>query len=196
MESSNKTLAMYGADLVRFVRPILIFVAVIWIVEFIDWLFFGGRLDQFGIIPRQVGALKGILFAPILHINFQHVLANTVPLIVLGLLVNARNGRNFWAITAMIAGLSGLAIWLLGPSQTVHVGASAVIFGFFGFLLGHAFYERSAASIAIAALVIVLYGGMLVGLLPQGNGISWQGHLFGLLSGLATARFFHRTEEF
>lgn len=193
MQSSGQNSGVDFSGALRAIRPLFIFVAVIWLVEFIDWALFNGNLDGLGIVPRELSGLRGILFAPILHGGFRHVAANTVPLIVLGLLVMIRNRRNFWGITATIVLLSGLAIWFLGPPQTVHVGASALIFGFFGYLLGSAYYERSAGSIAVAVLVIVLYGGILVGLLPQGNGISWQGHLFGLISGIAAARFFSQS---
>jgi membrane associated rhomboid family serine protease len=192
MDTSSKYSAFGRTDIIRLIQPLIIIVVLIWTVEIIDWIFFGGHLDRLGIIPRDMNGLRGIFFAPILHGGFRHLMANTVPLVVLGLLILVRNRRNFWAITLVIALLSGLAIWFLGPSQTVHFGASALIFGFFGYLLANAYYERSAASIAIAILVIVLYGGILTGLLPQGNGISWQGHLFGLISGIVAARYFSR----
>lgn len=165
------------------------FVAVMWLVELADWAFFGGRLDSFGIIPRQTAGLIGIPLAPFLHGGAAHLIANTVPILVLGLLVILRNGHRFLLVTVTIVLISGLGTWLIGPANSVHIGASGLIFGYVGFLITTAYYERSAAAILLAILVVVLYGGIIWGVVPQGNGISWQGHLFGLVGGVLAARW-------
>jgi len=180
---SSSTLQVYGNEAKRLLRPLLIFVAFLWFVEIVDWLLFHGALNGLGIVPRQVSGLRGILFAPFLHGDFNHLLANTIPFLILGFMVMLRHSRYFLGISALIVLFSGLGIWLVGPAHTVHIGASALIFGYFAFLLISAWYERSFGAVFLALLVIVLYGGLLGGILPQGGGISWQGHFFGLVGG-------------
>ncbi len=174
------------------------FVAAIWLIELIDWLFFGGQLDLLGIVPRQISGLRGIVFAPFLHGGVPHLVANTVPFLVLGALVMVRYHHRFLAVSAIIIVVGGLGTWLIGPPNSLHIGSSVLIFGYIGFLLAAAYRERSAAAILPAVVVFVLYGGVLWGVLPQQNGISWQSHLFGFLGGVIAARTFivaRRPEE-
>ncbi|MCA9873014.1 MAG: rhomboid family intramembrane serine protease [Anaerolineales bacterium] len=159
------------------------FVAFLWLVEFINLFIFHGRLNTLGIRPRTAAGLEGILFAPMLHSSFAHLMANTVPLLVLGWFVLLRGTRTFASVTIITILVSGLGTWLIGPAHSVHIGASGLIFGYFGFLVLGSYFERSFASILWALLVFFLYGGLLWGVLPQGNGISWQGHLFGFIGG-------------
>lgn len=184
------TLRIYGEDAKRRLRPLLIFVAVLWFIEVADTLLFGGALDGFGVIPRQTAGLKGVFLAPLLHGNFTHLLANTIPFLILGFLVMFRHENRFLAISIIITIISGLGTWLIAPSNTVHIGASALVFGYFAFLVVNAWYERSIAAIVPAAVVIILYGGLLAGVLPAGNGISWQGHLFGVVGGAVAAYYY------
>jgi membrane associated rhomboid family serine protease len=165
------------------------FVTAMWLVEIVDWAVFGERLDSLGIIPRQTFGLVGIPLAPFLHGGAAHLIANTMPILLLGMLVILRNGNRFVAVTLIVVAISGLGTWLIGPTGSVHIGASGLIFGYAGFLVTTAYYERSVAAILLAVLVIALYGGAIWGLLPQNNGISWQGHLFGLVGGVMAARW-------
>jgi membrane associated rhomboid family serine protease len=155
----------------------------IWLVEIADSLIFHGMLDTNGIRPRTVDGLEGILFAPFLHSNFSHLMANTLPLLVLGWFVLLRGFKTFFIVTLTVIFVSGLGTWLIGPANSVHIGASGLIFGYFGYLLLNSWFERSLASVLWAILVFALYGGLIWGVLPQGNGISWQGHLFGFIGG-------------
>lgn len=155
----------------------------IWLVELIDLFIFQGGLDTNGIRPRTIDGLQGILFAPVLHSNFSHLMANTVPLLVLGWFVLLRGRKTFVIVTITVILVSGLGTWLIGPANSVHIGASGLIFGYFGYLVLNSWFERSAASILWAVLVLLLYGSLMWGVLPQGNGISWQGHLFGFMGG-------------
>ena len=158
-------------------------VVFIWLVEIVDSLIFNGALDSFGIRPRTVEGLKGILFAPALHSNFSHLMANTIPLLVLGWFVLLRGTKTFVVVTLTVIIVSGLGTWLIGPANSVHIGASGLVFGYFGYLLLNSWFERSLASVLWAVLVFLLYGSLMWGVLPQGNGISWQGHLFGFIGG-------------
>ena len=138
-------------------------------------------------IPARLAALWGILFAPFLHGNFAHLFANTVPLVTLGWLVMLRKTSDWFVVSAIAALCSGLGTWLIGASGSTHIGASGVIFGYFGFLLLRGYFERSFVAIAFSILVTVLYGGIIWGVLPNQPGISWEGHLFGFLGGVVAA---------
>ncbi len=163
------------------------FVALIWIVELVDWLILDGALDAYGVRPRTVTGLRGILFMPFLHRGFGHLLANTIPIIILGWLVMVRRTADIFLVAAVTFLVGGLGVWFFGGSNSVHVGASGLIFGFFGFLLARAYFERSLAAIALAVVVFLLYGGIIWGVLPGQNGVSWQGHLFGFIGGVLAA---------
>lgn len=163
-------------------------VIVLWAVEIVDWLIFGGALYRFGIRPRTVSGLWGILFAPFLHDNFAHLLANTISLVSLGWLVMLRETGDWLVVSIITALCSGLGTWLIGASGSYHIGASGVVFGYFGFLLLRGYFERSVAAIAFSVLVAFLYGGIIWGVLPNQPGISWEGHLFGFLGGVLAAR--------
>jgi membrane associated rhomboid family serine protease len=162
-------------------------VALMWAIEIIDHLP-GLNLDMYGIIPRNVIGLRGIFFAPFLHGNFPHLIANTVPFLTLGWLVMLRRTSDFWVVTAIAALIGGLGTWLVAPSFSVHIGASGIIFGYLGFLLSRGYFERNFASMGLSVIVGILYGGLLWGVLPQQPGISWQGHLFGFVGGVVAAR--------
>jgi membrane associated rhomboid family serine protease len=163
--------------------------ALLWAVEIVDFVL-GGRLDSFGVRPRSLEGLLGIFAAPLLHGGFGHLVANTVPFAILGFLTTARKKMDFWVVVAASTVVGGLGTWLTAPAGGVHIGASGVVFGMLGFLMGRGLFERRAGAIALSMLVTVLFGGMLWGLLPivAGEGISWQMHLFGFLGGLLTAR--------
>lgn len=163
------------------------FVLLIWFLEIIDWLILKGSLDALGVQPRTLVGLRGILFMPFLHGSFSHVLANTIPFLILGWLVMLGGIPQFLTVAAVTIAVSGLGVWLFGSSNSVHIGASGLIFGFFGFILTKAYFERSVTSIALAIFVFALYGGLLLGAFPQRAGISWQGHLFGFIGGAAAA---------
>jgi membrane associated rhomboid family serine protease len=158
-------------------------VLLFWLVEVVDALLWGVMLDQWGIRPRQVNGLWGVLFAPFLHASFGHVATNTLPFLVLGWFVLLQGLRPFLLVTTTVILFGGLGTWLVAPANTVHIGASGLIFGYFGFLLLRGYLERSATALLWAFLVLMLYGGLIWGILPQGPGISWQGHLFGFVGG-------------
>lgn len=168
------------------------FIALIWAVEFIDSLFLGGALDLYGIRPRSFIGLRGILFAPFLHGSFAHVAANTVPFLTLGWLIMLRQTSDFFVVTAITMLVSGFGVWLTAPANSIHIGASGVIFGYFGFLLLRGYFERSFAAILFSLIVGLLYGGIIWGVLPFQYGISWQGHLFGFIGGALAARILAR----
>jgi len=171
---------------VRVLAP-LVFVAVMWVIEFGN-LVTRDAFEGLGIRPRTPDGIWGILFAPFVHANFAHLVANTVPFLVLGWMVALRGLREFLLVTFLVMLIGGGAVWLLGRPSSVHIGASGVVFGYLGFLLARGFFERSAQAIVLSLLALFLYGGALWGILPSSGRISWEGHLFGFLAGIGAAR--------
>ena len=172
---------------------LLTFVGAMWVIELFDLIVLHGALDQLGIRPRETRSLWGILLAPFLHGGLPHLIANTAPLLVLGWLVLVRRRADFALVTVISALVGGLGVWLFAPSYSLHIGSSGVAFGYLGYLIARAWFERSLTSLGLAMLAGVLYGGALAGLLPGQRGISWEGHLFGFLSGGATGALFSRS---
>lgn len=162
------------------------FVAVLWVAEVVDTVL-GGALDDEGIRPGSTEGLLGILFAPFLHVGFAHLVANTVPLLVLGFLVLLSGLARGLAVTAVVWVLGGLGTWLLGGPGTVHLGASGLVFGWLAFLLVRGFFSRRPVEVLVGVGVLLVYGGMLLGALPGTPGVSWQGHLFGAVGGVLAA---------
>lgn len=180
------TIGFYAALGRAFVRMCAV-VPVLALIEFVDhWL--DGRLDTFaGIRPHQLSGLDGILLAPFVHSGWDHLLANSSPLILLGTFVLAAGTRRFLLSTLIIAVFSGLGVWFLTPPNYLVLGASGVIFGWLGLLFMRGIVERSLWHLAVALVVGLLYGWQLVLLLPTDERISWQGHLFGFVGGLVAA---------
>lgn len=176
------------------IRRILIgMLATMWVLELVDFLI-GGRLDALGITPRSVQGLFGILVAPLLHGGWGHLISNTFGLVVLGALVLMWGRREFFAVSAASVVVGGLGTWLIAAPGTTHIGASGMIFGYFGYLLARGFYERRVGSLLLTAVVALCFGGMIGGVVPglAGPGISWECHLFGALGGLLVARRFRK----
>lgn len=161
---------------------------VMWVQELADELVFGGHLDAYGIVPRQLGSLSHILTAPFLHADFAHLIGNSVPLAVLAFLNALRGAARFLLATLIIVGLGGFLVWLLARGGN-HLGASELVFGYFGLLLASAWHERRLLPVLTALTALLLYGGALWGVLPSGGRISWESHLFGFGAGLLAARW-------
>ena len=177
---------VFPAHPLRAATGMAVFLAVLWAIEAADQFVFGGSLDQDGIVARQVDGLDGILWAPLLHAGWAHLIANSVPFFVLGFLVLAGGLAQFVAVTALVWLLGGFLTWLTGFGVTV--GASGVIFGWLAFLLFRGLFARSGRQIVLALVLLLLYGSVLWGVLPGTPGVSWQAHLFGALSGVLAAR--------
>ena len=171
---------------------ILGFVVLIWTIELVNFSI-GHRLSDWGILPRTLKGLRGIPLSPFLHASLIHLMMNTIPLAVLGGFVILHGRQIFFEISIIIILVSGTALWLFGRSS-YHVGASGLIFGYFGYLVLRAWYDRSLKSFIIAFVTVFLYGGIIWGLMPTFSRISWEGHLFGLLAGILAARL-EKTKE-
>ncbi len=162
------------------------FVAVLWVAEIADAVT-DGSLDRYGIRPRSEDGLVGIAAAPLLHGGWAHLEANSLPLLVLGALVAAVSTARYVAVLAWSWVVSGVGVWLVAPSNSITVGASGLVFGLLTYLLVVGFLERSPIRILVGVAVFLLYGGVLLGALPGTPGVSWQGHLFGAVGGVAAA---------
>lgn len=170
---------------------ILGLVGLMWAIEIVDLLPFL-QLDSHGIHPREVSGLPGVVFAPLLHAGFDHLIVNTLPFIILGGVVLIGGVRTFWIVTAFVIVVGGLGVWASAGSGTNHIGASGLIFGYLGFILARGLFERSLAWALISVAILLVYGGLLIGVLPLQAGVSWQGHLFGFIAGVAIARILFR----
>ncbi len=174
-------------NLQRQAAIVTVFIAALWLVEALDLLFWRGDLDAFGIRPRTLAGLLRIPVAPFLHAGFGHLIANTMPLLILCWLVLLRGLRDFVDATVLAALISGLGIWAFGASNSIHIGASGLVFGYLGYLTARGYFERSLVAVSLAAAALLLYGGLLIGVLPSRAGVSWLGHLFGFLGGILAA---------
>jgi membrane associated rhomboid family serine protease len=162
------------------------FVALLYVIELVD-MTMNNRLDQEGVQPRETDGLLGIVFAPLLHGGWGHLAANTVPLLVLGFLI-LMSGLGHWVeVTLIVWVVGGLGTWLIAPENTVHIGASVLVFGWLVHLILRGVFTRSGRQILLGLFVLFLYGGALWGVLPSQPGISWQGHLFGAVGGALAA---------
>lgn len=181
---------------------ILTFVALLYLIELVDQLT-GHSLDENGIRPLEADGLWGIVFAPVLHANWQHLMANTIPLLVLGFLMTLAGLSRFVWATAIVWIVGGFGTWLIGNvgsscGPTDHIGASGLIFGWLAFLLVFGIFVRRFADIAIGLVVLFAYGGVLLGAMPvlgRCGGVSWQGHLCGALAGVVAAYWLSAPER-
>jgi membrane associated rhomboid family serine protease len=174
-------------------KILLALVALMWVVEAVDLAVDAG-LDRYGIEAREAEGLDGVVTAPFLHAGFAHVLANTVPFLVLGFFIAFEGARRLVAVFVLCAVVSGLGTWLVAPEGTIHVGASGVVFGFSTYLIARGWFNRRIGQIAIGLVVVVVWGGVLLAGLQPREGISWQGHLFGAIGGIVAARILARPE--
>lgn len=162
------------------------FVALLWAIQIVNWISGYGLNSAFGLVPRHVSGMDGIVAMPLLHGSFAHLIANTPPLLVMGGLLIATATRALLAVNMMVVALGGGLVWILG-SSAIHVGASGMIFGWFGFLIARGFVDRSPVTLGAAVVIGALYGSLLWGVLPGQPGVSWEAHLFGALAGVAAA---------
>lgn len=168
--------------------------ALMWGLEVIDVLTFNS-LDNLGIEPRQTTDLPNIVVAPFLHFGWPHLISNTLPFLVLGVLTYLA-GVVRWVVATVTSALtSGLAAWFLSPVGTITAGASGVIFGWLAYLLVRGLFSGKPGQIAIAVVVFVLYGSVLWGVLPTAPGVSWQAHLGGAVGGVIAAWQLHRRPQ-
>jgi len=171
------------------VRTLVGFIGVLWVSEVVDQTIFHGSLDRFGVQPREVEGLIGLVTGPFLHGGYPHLISNTIGLALLGAIVLLWSRREFWLVTLASTLIGGLGTWLVGVDGSVHIGASGVLFGYFGYLLLRGWFERKFGAMALSLVVGWAFGSMASGMVPglAGFGISWECHFFGFLGGALMA---------
>jgi membrane associated rhomboid family serine protease len=163
------------------------FLALIWALQVFNWAD-GYRLDaDFAIVPMHLSRLPDIFTAPFLHFSWQHIEGNSLPLFVLGVLAAYRSLGRFLVVSLIVLVTSGLAVWLFQSSSEPTVGASGLIFGYFGYVLVRGFLDRNMVDIFVGAVAGVLYWTILQVAIPGTPGVSWIGHLGGLAGGVIAA---------
>lgn len=184
--------------------PIL-FVGILWIIKIAELTVIPGSLAGYGIYPRHIEGLIGILTAPLIHGdartdldtlgNFSHLFSNSIPLIVLGFLIHYSYRNIAWRVFGIIYLLTGSLTWLFARGGSYHIGASGLVYGFAFFVFFSGVFRKDVKSMALALLVVLFYGGLIWGILPIQPGVSWEGHLFGAISGILAAYLYRNTNR-
>ncbi len=175
-------------------RALAALVSIMWAVELVNVLD-SYRLDDDGIVPRNVSHLDGIVFAPFLHLSFSHLLGNTVPFLILGFAIALAGAGRLLVVTLIVALVSGLGTWLTAPGGSVTVGASGVVFGYATYLISRGLFNRRMGEVVLGVIVLILFGGALISDLIPHTGISWEAHLFGGIGGVLAAAALPRPEH-
>jgi membrane associated rhomboid family serine protease len=185
--SPSEGLAGYASRMLGAFFVTLALLGACWAVEVVNYNDESVLGSHYGIQAHDTNALWHIFTAPFLHANLDHLMANSVPLAIFAFLAALRGVARFVAVSVIVMVASGLGVWFLSAPGTVTVGASGLIFGYFGYLLARGFVEHRPFDIVVGVLIAVVYGTMIFGALPGQPGISWQAHLFGLIGGVAAA---------
>ena len=164
---------------------VIYLLAVMWVVHAVQWLM-PGNLHQFGILPRTFSGLLQIPLAPFIHGSLFHLIANSFPLLGLGILVQLKERALFWELCAIITVLAGFGTWLIG-STSYHIGASGLVLGLWAYVLADACFRRSIRAIVIAVVTLLFYGGLIFTVFDLRPSISWSGHVSGIVAGILIA---------
>ena len=175
---------------------VLALIGAMWAIEILDTVLLSDNLQANGIRPRSIDGLDGIAWAPFLHGGFGHLISNSVPFVVLSGLTVASGLSRYINASLIIVALGGALTWAFAfGSNENHIGASGWVFGLIGFLIAAAIFERKAISFVTGAIALVFYGGTVTtGVIPT-EGISWEGHLFGFIAGIAAAKLLARKRQ-
>lgn len=170
-----------------------VMLAIMWASEIID-LLPNTNFDRWGVRPRSVRGLFGIVFAPFLHTGFPHLIGNTIPFAVLGGIIALGGSRAIAEVTVAVAVISGLGVWMFGAGNSVHFGASGLVFGYLTYLVARGIVARNVLWILGGIAVLAFYGGLFWGLLPSPR-VSWLGHVFGAVGGVLAAWMIHGSHD-
>jgi membrane associated rhomboid family serine protease len=169
-------------------------VALMWGLEVVDTVV-GGDLDNYGIHPREAEGLPEIVSAPFLHAGFGHLIGNTLPFATMGAAIALAGLARLVSVVAVVGVISGLGVWVLGSENSVHLGASGLVFGFAAYLISRGVFSRRITELAVGALVVIVWGVTLLwGLLPR-DSVSWQAHVFGAIGGIVAARLLTKPRD-
>ena len=176
-------------DIIKALRFPMTFVVILWVIHTISAIT-GVRLGFLGVLPREWSGLAGILTAPLIHGEWQHLISNTVPLAILSAVIFLFYSRVAVKSFLLIYLLSGLGVWLFARPHTHHIGASGVVYGLIAFVFWSGIFRRNFRSIVLALIILIMYSGYFPGIVPGEAGISWESHLFGAFSGILIAWIF------
>ncbi len=188
---------MKQPKLLEIIKFPLLFVGLLWLLHLVQ-LALGDRWGFLGVFPRSVEGLKGILFAPLIHSGFPHLLSNSIPMLMLGGIIFYFYKRVALRSFILIYFLTGFVVWALAnfdEPRSYHIGASGVVYGLVAFVFWMGIFRRSLRSIILALIVTVMYSGYFAGILPDQEGISWESHLYGAFVGIFTAYFYKEELE-
>ncbi|MFA8344000.1 MAG: rhomboid family intramembrane serine protease [Rhodothermaceae bacterium] len=166
----------------------MVLLSIMWILKLAEILF-NHKFSYLGILPREVSGIKGILFSPFLHGDLNHLISNTFPFLILNTSLFYFYRKNSVQIFIFSQVLAGILLWIFGR-ESYHIGASGLIYSFAAFFFFNGIFYRNIKAITLSLVTIFLYGGLAAGLLPVDEKISWEGHLFGAVSGLLSVFFF------
>jgi membrane associated rhomboid family serine protease len=170
-------------------KTVLFIVLILWIILFISYAI---PLQDYGIRPRTIPGLIGILFAPFLHAGIDHLIANSISLLILGSIFLTMERKLSLFILLHIIILGGFGTWLIGRSSYTHIGASGVIYGILGYLVTMGIFVRNIKAILVSIIIFILYGGAIWGIFPTNGFVSWESHLCGFIAGIVTAKLYSR----
>lgn len=176
--------------LVTALLPPALVVALIWIVYAFDRVF-SLDLYRYGVLPRAIKGLWGILISPFVHGDFNHLVSNSTPILVLGWLLVYFYPKAAWRVVVACWAMGGLWVWTTAR-DSYHIGASGIIYGLAAFLFFSGVFRKRIALMAVSLIVVFLYGGMIWGVLPLRVGVSWESHLFGGIAGVLMAWFYRK----
>jgi membrane associated rhomboid family serine protease len=166
-------------------------VLLMWLLEVVNTLDSNG-LDNDGIWARNLGRVWGIFTAPFLHASFQHLIANTIPFVFMGVIIALHGAKRLALVTLIVIVVGGLGTWLISPSKVPTIGASGVVFGYAAYLLVRGLFDRSVLEVFVGIVVGVVWGGALLSSLVPHYGVSWQGHVCGAIGGVVAAYVLRR----
>ena len=176
-----------SSPFVQGAQVLLAMVAVMWGLEIVD-VALDNRLDNYGIEPRDVDALPGIVSSPFLHAGFGHLIGNTIPLVAMGLAIALAGARRLVLVTLIVGLVAGVGTWLTAGANTETIGASGLVFGFATYLMTRFFFSRRVMDLVLGLGVLAIWGASLLASLAPTPGVSWQAHLFGAVGGVVAAR--------
>jgi membrane associated rhomboid family serine protease len=179
-------------DLFKKLLVPLTFPILLWVIYLISY-FFNLNLYRLGVLPRNFYGLIGIITAPMIHGGFSHLLSNTFPLIILGISIFYFYPKTAYKVFIIIYLGTGFFVWVFAR-EVYHIGASGIIYGFVSFLFFSGIFRKDNRSIALALMAIFLYGGLIWGILPVQEGVSWESHLFGAIVGIVAAFIFRKID--
>jgi membrane associated rhomboid family serine protease len=184
LENLFTNLNYYLMAMMAYAKPALVALLVLWMIHLVNYSL-SYRLNRLGLVPRKINGIPGIIFSPFLHGSFSHLFFNSIPFFVLqDFILMDRGIHSSLLIAIIIILISGTLLWLFGR-RGVHVGASGVIMGYLAYLLVNTYQHPSMKTLLLGVVCLYYFGGLLIGLFPQKKYVSWEGHVFGFLGGMA-----------